>query len=93
MKLRSYLILLVDAAVLPVLIFAGAMIRVAYQRQRENLAHGMIERARAISAALDREFLSSIQSLREEGPEEPLIEAHLMACIGVSQPQSVTACG
>ena len=64
MKLRSYLMLLVVAAVLPVLIFACVMIYLSYQQQRENLAHGMIERARAISAALDREFLVSIQGLK-----------------------------
>jgi hypothetical protein len=64
MKLRSYLMLLVIAAVLPVLIFACLMIYLSYQQQRENLAHGMIERARAISAALDREFLVSIQGLK-----------------------------
>src|SRR5918996_651860 len=64
MKLRSYLILLVVAAVLPVVIFACVMTYLSYQQQRENLAHGMIERARAISAALDREFLVSIQGLK-----------------------------
>jgi PAS domain S-box-containing protein len=64
MKLRSHLILLVVAAVLPVVIFACVMTYLSYQQQRENLANGMIERARAISAALDREFLVSIQSLK-----------------------------
>jgi signal transduction histidine kinase len=64
MKLRSYLILLVVGAVLPVVIFAGVMVYVSYQQQSENLAQGMIDRARAISAALDREFLISIQSLK-----------------------------
>jgi PAS domain S-box-containing protein len=64
MKLRSYLILFVVAAVLPVVIFACVMTYLSYQQQRENIANGMIERARAISAALDREFLVSIQSLK-----------------------------
>jgi PAS domain S-box-containing protein len=64
MKLRSYLILLVVAAVLPVVIFAGVMTYASYQQRRETLAQGMIERARSISAALDREFLVSIQSLK-----------------------------
>ena len=64
MKLRSYLILLVVAVVLPVVIFACVMTYLSYQQQRANLAHGMIERARAISAALDREFLVTIQSLK-----------------------------
>jgi len=64
MKLRSYLIALVVVSVLPVVIFAGVMTYRAYQQQRDILARGMIERARAISAALDREFLISIQSLK-----------------------------
>jgi len=64
MKLRSYLILLVIAAVLPVVIFAAVMTYLSYRQQRENLADRMIERTRAISAALDREFLVSIQSLK-----------------------------
>jgi len=64
MKLRSYLILLIVAAVLPVVIFAAVMTYLSYRQQRENLADRMIERTRAISAALDREFLVSIQSLK-----------------------------
>lgn len=67
MKLRSYLILLVVAAVVPVLSFAGAMLYLGYQQQREKLANDMLDRARAISAALDREFLISIQSLKVLG--------------------------
>ncbi len=64
MKLRSFLILLVIAAVLPVVIFAAVMTYLSYRQQREKLADRMIERARAISAALDREFMVSIQSLK-----------------------------
>src|SRR4026207_1677017 len=64
MKLRSYLVLLVFATVLPVVLFAGMMTYRSYQQQRANLEQGLIERARAISAALDREFLVSIQSLK-----------------------------
>ena len=64
MKLRSYLIALVVGSVLPVVLFAGVMTYLSYRQQREYLASGMTERARAISAALDREFLISIQSLK-----------------------------
>ena len=77
MKLRSYLILLVVAAVLPVVIFAGVMSYRSYQQQQENLAQGMIERTRAISAALDREFLVSIQSLRVLGASTNLRQGEL----------------
>ena len=64
MKLRSYLILLVIAAVLPVVIFGGYLSYRSYEEQQKILAQSMIERCRAISAALDREFLVSIQSLK-----------------------------
>jgi PAS domain S-box-containing protein len=64
MKLRAHLILLVIAGVLPVVIFAAVMAYLSYRQQRDELASRMIERARAISAALDREFLVSIQSLK-----------------------------
>ena len=77
MKLRYYLILLVVAAVLPVVIFGGAMTYRAYQQERENLAQSMIGRARAISAALDREFLVSIQSLKALGASTHLDKGQL----------------
>jgi hypothetical protein len=48
----------------PASIFASEMTSLSYQRQRENLAYSTIETIRAISAALDREFLVSIQSMK-----------------------------
>ena len=77
MKLRSYLIFLVVVAVLPVVIFAGVMIYLSYEQQRENLAHTMVERARSISAGLDREFLVSIQSLKVLGASTHLENGQL----------------
>jgi signal transduction histidine kinase len=85
MKLRSHLILLVVGAVLPVMTFAGLMVYVSYQRQQENLAQGMIERARAISAALDREFLISIQSLKVLGASTRLDKGQLAEFYGDMQ--------
>lgn len=82
MKLRFHLIILVIAALLPVIIFAGVMIYVSYRQQQENLAQGMIERARAISAALDREFLISIQSLKVLGASTRLDKGQLREFYG-----------
>jgi sensor domain CHASE-containing protein len=82
MKLRSYLILLVIAAVLPVVLFAGVMTYRSYRQQQEQLGQSMIERARAISAALDREFLMSIQSLRVLGASARLDKGHLAEFYG-----------
>jgi PAS domain S-box-containing protein len=82
MKLRSYLIFLIVAAVLPVVIFAGAMTYTSYQQRRESLTQGMIERARSISAALDREFLVSIQSLKVLAASTHLDTGHLAEFYG-----------
>jgi PAS domain S-box-containing protein len=82
MKLRSYLVLLVLATVLPVVLFAGIMTHQSYQQHRENLEQGMIERARAISAALDREFLVSIQSLKVLGASTHLDKGQLSEFYG-----------
>jgi PAS domain S-box-containing protein len=64
MKLRSHLIALVVVAVLPVVIFTGVIVYVSYQQQKADLSRGMVDTARALSTALDREFLISIQSLK-----------------------------
>ncbi|HEX9787704.1 MAG TPA: PAS domain-containing protein [Candidatus Binatia bacterium] len=77
MKLRSYLVGLGVAAVLPVVIFAGVMTYRSYLHQQQELAQQMIERARAISAALDREFLVSIQSLKVLGASTNLKKGNL----------------
>ncbi len=42
MKLRSYLIALVVVALLPVVIFSGVMIYMAYQDQRDDAERGNV---------------------------------------------------
>ena len=64
MKLRSHLVILVVAALLPVLIFAGVMIFVSAQRQRDGVDRGLLDTARALSLAVDRELETSIAALR-----------------------------
>ena len=49
MKLRSHLIILVVAALLPVLIFAGVMIMLYDRQQRAAVESQMIGTARALS--------------------------------------------
>jgi hypothetical protein len=63
MKLRSYLILLVIAAVLPVVIFAAVMTYLSYRQQRENLADRMIAGiAEDITARKDTEVRVQTQN-------------------------------
>jgi PAS domain S-box-containing protein len=85
MRLRSYLIALVVVGILPVLIFAGIMVHQSYRQQRENLAQRTIERARAISAALDREFLITIQSMKVLGASTHLEKGQLSEFYGDMQ--------
>jgi signal transduction histidine kinase/ActR/RegA family two-component response regulator/PAS domain-containing protein len=56
MKLKWHLIALVLAAVLPVLIFSGFMFRRQVDLQREAVLRGMLDTARALSLAVDREI-------------------------------------
>src|SRR3989338_10103196 len=63
MKLRLHLIILVVAALLPVLIFAGVMIVLLGKEQEKAQNDNLIEVARALSLAIDRELLASIRTL------------------------------
>ena len=63
MKLRSHLILLVVAALLPVLIFAGVMIVLLGKEQEKAQKDNLLDVARALSLAIDRELLASIRTL------------------------------
>ncbi len=72
MKLRSHLIALVIASLLPVIIFAGVMVYVSYQGQRADINRGMLDTARAISLAVDRELEASIRTLQALGASERL---------------------
>jgi PAS domain S-box-containing protein len=63
MKLRSHLILLVIAALLPVLIFAGVMLMIFSNQQRSAVETGLLNTARALSLAVDRELAASVRTL------------------------------
>jgi PAS domain S-box-containing protein len=64
MKIRWHLMILVAAALLPVLIFAGVMIGVLGRQERVAVERGMLDTARALSLAIDRELGVSIRSLQ-----------------------------
>ena len=69
-KLRSHLIALVLAALLPLLIFTFAMFRQKAQLQHETVERGMRDTARALSLALDRE-IGAVQAILETLAESP----------------------
>src|ERR671938_491606 len=64
MKIRSHLLLLVIAAVLPIVVFSAIMTIVFWREQRHAFEQRFLERARAMAIALDRELDGSIKSLR-----------------------------
>jgi PAS domain S-box-containing protein len=63
MKLRSHLVILVVAALLPVLIFTGVMIVVFGRQQQRHAENGLVNTARALSLAVDRELMAWTHTL------------------------------
>src|SRR3989338_704566 len=72
MKLRSHLIILVVAALLPVLIFAGVMIVVFGRQQQRFAENGLLDTARALSLAVDRELTAWSHTLETLASSEHL---------------------
>ncbi|MBI4529026.1 MAG: sensor histidine kinase [Deltaproteobacteria bacterium] len=72
MKLRTHLIILVIASLLPVLLFASAMIYVLSTQQRAVVERGLMDTARALSLAVDHELDASITTLQALATSEYL---------------------
>jgi PAS domain S-box-containing protein len=73
LKLRSHLIALVLAALLPLLIFTFAMFLQKARLQHETVERGMRDTARALSLALDRE-IGALQGIVETVAESPHLD-------------------
>jgi PAS domain S-box-containing protein len=72
MKLRSHLITLVAVAVLPVLIFAVVVVVIFSREMDSHLEGGLVNTARALSLAVDRELSASIRVLEGLATSERL---------------------
>lgn len=77
MKFRSYLIALVIVALLPLVIFAFATVVVSEREERFKLNRGLVDTARALSLAVDRELEASIRSLQVLATSEHLQSGNL----------------
>ena len=77
MRLRSHLVLLVLAAVLPVLAFSAVMAVVFSRQQRDAFEQRYLERVRAMRIALDRELEGHISALRVLSHSEYLASGDL----------------
>ena len=73
LKLRSHLMVLVLAALLPVLIFTFAMFRQKTRLQHEAVERGMRDTARALSLAVDRE-IGAVRAILETLAESPHLD-------------------
>ncbi len=79
MKLRFHLIILVVTAFLPLLLFAGVMIVRFDRQQRAAVESHMIDTARALSLAVDREVAAWIGILKALGSSKYLDTENLSA--------------
>ena len=77
MKLRSHLVALVVVAVLPVLLFAAVMVVMFSREQRKGVEDGLVDTARALSLAVDRELVASIKTLEGLATSEHLDQGDL----------------
>ena len=64
MKLRSYLFFLALVAVLPLLAFSGVMIVSIFFEHLAGVKEGLVDTSRAISLAVDRKMMASIETLQ-----------------------------
>ena len=70
--LKSYLLKLVLAGVLPLLVFSIGMVVLLARQKQAALERGLVETTRALTVALDKEFESSITALKGLASSEHL---------------------
>src|SRR5262245_37744278 len=63
LRLRTYLGLLVTAALVPLVVYTAYLSIAAGQNERAAIERGMLETARALSLAVDREVSTAIAAL------------------------------
>lgn len=77
LKLRSYLIPLVVASVVPVIVFSAIMILVDSRTQTKRLQQNMVNTTRALALALDGKLQASFSALRVLATSEHLDRGNL----------------
>jgi PAS domain S-box-containing protein len=77
-RLRAYLLLLVAVGVLPVIVFAGALVALQIRGERQAVEQGLLTTTRALAAALDRELSDTIRTLQAMAIT-PLFQANDLA--------------
>src|SRR5207244_6130313 len=79
MKLRAHFGLLVLGALLPMVAFSAVMLVWAHRQTRAATERGLVDTARAISVAVDREIGATVAALRLLSASEHLRRGDLLA--------------
>jgi len=77
MKLRTHLMLFALLTLLPALIFSAAMLVVFYRQERAAQERHVVDRAHAVSLAVDRELLASLRALQALAASSHLVGGDL----------------
>ncbi len=85
MKLRSHLIVLIVSTLLPVLAFTGLMIFRFWRQQRAIVEDSLLETARAVSLAVDREVIAWTSALEALGTSKDLDSGDLRSFYEAAQ--------
>src|SRR3989454_62660 len=79
MKLRAHLGLLILGPLLPMVAFSGAMLVWMHRQTRAATERGLLDTARAVAVAVDREHSGTIAALKVLATSEHLRSGHLTA--------------
>ena len=79
MKLRAHLGLLILGTLLPMVAFSGAMLVWMHRQTRAATERGLLDTARAVAVAVDREHSGTIAALKVLATSEHLRSGHLTA--------------
>ncbi|MGH7265637.1 MAG: hybrid sensor histidine kinase/response regulator [Candidatus Rokuibacteriota bacterium] len=79
MSLRSHLVLLVIAGLVPVLLFSSAMVGLVAREEKAAVEDGLRHTTRALAMAVDRELTGSIRTLEALAASEHLDAGDLQA--------------
>jgi len=93
LRLRSHLILLVLAAVLPLLLFTGILIRQSITDQRRAVQDGILDTVRALSLAVDREIAIAQGILETLAGAQSLDRGDLQAFYQIARQAAVKRAG
>jgi PAS domain S-box-containing protein len=85
LSLRSHLVLLVLAALLPVVGFSTGVVVLLHRQERASVQRGLLETVRTLAVAVDQELRSSITALNALAASERLDKGDLAGFYGEAQ--------